>query len=55
MCVLEADNRVMPMVVCAHLGRAEDGAHGFLEKMAGIHNAGSEVMSGGRAGVQLQL
>jgi hypothetical protein len=45
----------MPMVVCAHLGRAEDGAHGFLEKMAGIHNADSEVMSGGRAGVQLQL
>jgi hypothetical protein len=43
------------MVVCALLGRAEDGAHGFLEKMAGIHNAGSEVMSGGRAGVQEPL
>jgi hypothetical protein len=48
----------MPIVVCAHLGRAEDGAHGVLEleKMAGIHSTDSEVLDGGgRAGVQFQL
>lgn len=39
-------NRVMPILVCAHLGRAEDEGSPFLEKLAGIHFTGSEVMTG---------